>query len=50
VVHGVDQLAPAVAQFSLRERIDEWGYPPEDSLGFCPTFTNRGIYFAWCEP
>jgi hypothetical protein len=35
---------------SLRERIDEWGYPPEDSLGFCPTFTNRGIYFAWCEP
>jgi hypothetical protein len=32
---------------SLREKIGKWGYEPEDSLGFCPNFPNRSIYFAW---
>jgi hypothetical protein len=31
----------------LREKIGKWGYEPEDSLGFCPNFPNRSIYFAW---
>jgi hypothetical protein len=32
---------------SLRKKIDKWGYEPEDSLGFCPDFAHRSIYFAW---
>jgi len=32
---------------SLREKIEGWGYGPEDSLGFCPNYPNRRIYFAW---
>ena len=30
-----------------REEISRWGYEPEDSLGFCPSFANNSIYFAW---
>ena len=32
---------------SLRGKISRWGYEPEDSLGFCPSFANNSIYFAW---
>jgi hypothetical protein len=32
---------------SLRGKIDRWGYAPEDSFGFCPSFGNNTIYFAW---
>jgi hypothetical protein len=35
---------------SLGEKINKWGYEPEDSLGFCPNFANRSIYFAWRKP
>jgi hypothetical protein len=34
---------------SLRKRIAKHGYEPEDSLGFCPSFPNESIYFAWRE-
>ena len=32
---------------ALREKIGKWGYEPEDSFGFCPSFENSAIYFAW---
>jgi hypothetical protein len=32
---------------SLTEKIERWGYSPEDSFGFCPDYANRSIYFAW---
>jgi hypothetical protein len=35
---------------SLRAKIEDWGYTPEDSLGFCPNYPNRSIYFAWRTP
>jgi hypothetical protein len=32
---------------SLREKLDRRAYAPEDSFGFCPSFANASIYFAW---
>ena len=32
---------------SLKEKIASRGYGPEDSFGFCPSFTHRSIYFGW---
>jgi putative oligomerization/nucleic acid binding protein len=32
---------------SLREKIANWGYEPEDSYGFCPNFPHSSIYFGW---
>lgn len=32
---------------SLRGMIAARGYGPEDSFGFCPNFSHRGIYLAW---
>jgi hypothetical protein len=32
---------------SIRGKIGARGYEPEDSLGFCPSFGNQSIYFAW---
>jgi hypothetical protein len=32
---------------AIRQKISKWGYEPEDSMGFCPSFRNEGIYFAW---
>ncbi len=32
---------------SLREKLARWSYQPEDSFGFCPSFANSSIYFAW---
>jgi hypothetical protein len=32
---------------SLKEKIAARGYEPEDSFGFCPSFTQRSIYFGW---
>lgn len=32
---------------SIRQKISARGYEPEDSLGFCPSFANQNIYFAW---
>jgi hypothetical protein len=34
---------------SLREKISKWGYEPEDSFGFSPSFNGGSIYFAWRE-
>lgn len=31
----------------LKQKIGERGYEPEDSYGFCPSFTQRSIYFGW---
>ena len=31
----------------LKERIAGRGYEPQDSYGFCPSFTQRSIYFGW---
>jgi hypothetical protein len=31
----------------LKEQIAGRGYEPEDSFGFCPSFTQRSIYFGW---
>jgi hypothetical protein len=32
---------------SMRDRLEKWGYGPEDSFGLSPNYTNRSIYFAW---
>jgi hypothetical protein len=32
---------------ALRKKIGKWGYEPEQSFGFCPSFPNESIYFAW---
>jgi hypothetical protein len=32
---------------TIKERIAGRGYEPEDSFGFCPSFTHRSIYFGW---
>ena len=32
---------------SLRQKISDWGYGPEDSYGFCPNFAHGSIYFGW---
>jgi hypothetical protein len=32
---------------SMRDRLERWGYGPEDSFGLSPNYTNRSIYFAW---
>lgn len=32
---------------SIREKISRFGYEPEDSFGFCPSFTHRSIYYGW---
>jgi hypothetical protein len=32
---------------SLREKINKWGFEPEESFGFCPNFAGGSIYFAW---
>jgi hypothetical protein len=31
----------------LKQKIADRGYEPEDSYGFCPSFTQRSIYFGW---
>jgi len=42
----VKEKGPELGE-SLREKISNWGYEPEDSFGFCPNFAHRGIYFGW---
>jgi hypothetical protein len=42
----VKQKGPELAD-SLLEKISKWGYEPEDSYGFCPSFPHSSIYFAW---
>ncbi|MEA2473902.1 MAG: hypothetical protein QOE06_1817 [Thermoleophilaceae bacterium] len=32
---------------SLREKLGRRSYEPDDSFGFCPSFGNASIYFAW---
>lgn len=32
---------------SIKQKIAARGYGPEDSFGFCPSFTHRSIYFGW---
>lgn len=32
---------------ALREKIERWGYAPEDSFGICPDFNSNSLFFAW---
>ena len=32
---------------AIRKKISKWGFEPEDSFGFTPSYANESIYFAW---
>jgi hypothetical protein len=42
----VKESGPELAE-SIREKLSEFGYEPEDSFGFCPNFEHNRIYFGW---
>ena len=42
----VKQKGPGLGE-SIRGKIAERGYEPQDSFGFCPNFPGASIYYAW---